>query len=202
MTNYRLGIEINSNVTPALEAIMRDIGGIGYAGRNQFMGMVAANAEVLTRRHILETAAPTRHKTAQRLGATPTGYLERRAERIESTYTGSTATVILGGEAEIFARAFGPVTVRARSAKNLTIPLIAEAYGRRAGEFSDLFPITSSRGNKLLVRRDGKLLKAYYLLKPQVVLPEDRGLLPSDEQYTQVVEMAAQDFIRQITASN
>lgn len=196
---YKLGVEVkvNDTATPALAEVMRS-----FAGQKpDLMSRIAGGAEVLTRRHIAEVAAPSRHTTAQRLGAKATGYLTRRANAVESSYSGSTATVTLGGEAEIFARAFGPVTVNARAGKMLTIPWRAEAYGRRAGEFSDLFIVRSKRGNAFLARRDGKLLQFVYLLKRSVSLPEDRGLLPSDEQYVQITEQAAVEFIQEKLAA-
>lgn len=187
-------IEVKDGATQRVNDLLQALSGTGPR-RRDFMAAVAGHAERFTSDYIRTIAAPHRHKTATRLGATPTGYLERRAQNVESRSNMEEAVVIIAGAPEIFARAFGPVTVRARNAKNLTIPLTAEAYGRRAGEFSDLFPITSRRGNKLLVRRDGKLLKAYYLLKPQVTLSEDRGLLPTDERYGDVVALVADDFI-------
>ena len=192
---YKLGIEVkvSDTATPALAEVMRSFTG----QKPDLMSRIAAGAEVLTRRHIAESAAPSRHRTAQRLGATPTGYLARRANAVESSHTGSTATVTLGGEAEIFARAFGDVTVNARPGKSLAIPWRAEAYGRRPREFTDLFPVKSKRGNAFLARRDGKTLQFVYLLKRSVLLPEDRGLLPSDEQYVQITEQAAVEFIEE-----
>lgn len=196
---YKLGVEVtvNDKATPALAEVMRSFTG----EKPDLMARIAGGAEVLTRRYIAEIAAPSRHKTAQRLGATPTGYLARRANAVESSHTGDTATITLGGEAEIFARAFGDVTVNARPGKMLTIPWRAEAYGRRAGEFSDLFVVRSKRGNAFLARRDGKTLQFVYLLKRSVLLPEDRGLLPSDEQYVQITEQAAVEFIEEKLAA-
>lgn len=193
---YRLDVAIKDSASPEVAKLLRVFDRAG-GGMADFMKVVAAKGEDLTRRHILE-AATTRHTTATRLGATPTGYLAKRANAIESVATGDTATIRLGGAPEIFARAFGDVVVKPVLAKKLTIPLIAEAYGKRAREIPGLFPVRTKRGNALLMGRDGKQLKAYYLLKDSVRLPQDRGLLPSDEDYRQMVGEAATDFIKLI----
>jgi len=45
-------------------------------------------------------------------------------------------------------------TISAKRSKYLTIPLVAEAYGRRARYFDDLFVVKSKKGNLLLVKPD------------------------------------------------
>ena len=45
-------------------------------------------------------------------------------------------------------------TIKAKNVKYLTIPLVAEAYEKRARRFPDLFVIKSKKGNLLLVKPD------------------------------------------------
>lgn len=143
----------------------------------------------------MRQAAQDRHTAANKLGAKPTGYLTKRAELIEGTGDAQQATLKLTGH--IFKRAFGPVTVRARQGKMLTIPMRAEAYGRRAREFDDLFIIRAKQGRAFLARKvaEGRV-QFLYLLKSVVVLPQDRGLLPSDAQFQQLGELAARGYLR------
>jgi hypothetical protein len=203
MLEFSLIAEDNS--TPALRravALFDDL--------TELHQLIAANAEVLTRRHLVEKAAPARHTTAQRLGANPTGYLTRRAQAIESQGTRDSATVTLGGAVEIFARVDGPVTIYPQR-KYLTIPASAQAYGRRAGELGSLRFIAFGSGAKALAAvkvgtktgKRGKPVKdvqltVHYWLRDKVTLSQDRGLLPTEEQYVEAGEAAAQTLLEDI----
>ena len=158
----------------------------------------AGNIEELTRSHIA-TAAQTRHKTATRLGASPTQYLLNKASSVEAI--GAPGRVLLSVSGEIFKRTFEPVTVSAVNAKMLTIPIAAESYGKRAGEFGKLFVFTAKTGKQssFLARKvDGKM-EFLFLLKKTVVLPQDRGLLPSEEDIFKAVEQTADDQLTLMT---
>lgn len=151
---------------------------------------IAAQAEILTRGYIRTVAAPSRHTTAQRLGANPTRYLERAADGVTSTGTDDAAVVTLSGSVDIFARVNGPVEIRARD-KKLAIPATAAAYGRRPRELDlQVFvwrrqdgSYTSALG-KVIGEGPNKERSVFYWLVDQVRLPQDRELLPSDDQYT------------------
>ncbi len=175
-----------------------------FADKVEFADAVAGNLEELTRSHIA-TAAQTRHKTAQRLGATPTQYLLNKAASVEAI--GAPGRVLLSVSGEIFKRTFREVTVSAVNAKMLTIPIAAESYGKRAGEFGKLFAFTAKTGKQssFLARKvDGKM-QFLFLLKRSVVLPQDRGLLPSEEDVFKTVEQTADDqltlMMRKLTSA-
>jgi hypothetical protein len=163
-----------------------------WSEKVEFADHVAGNVEELTRAHII-TAAQTRHTTATRLGATPTQYLLSKASSVEAI--GSPGRVLLSVSGAIFKRTFQPVTVSAVNAKMLTIPVAAESYGKRAGEFGKLFVYQSKGGSgpAFLAQKDGKTMKFLFLLKRSVVLPQDRGLLPSEEDLFRTVEQTADD---------
>lgn len=167
-----------------------------FAEKAEFADQLAGEFEELTRSHIRE-AAKTRHTTAERLGAKPTNYLLNKAASVESV--GAPGKVLLTVAGDIFKRAFGPVKVSAVAKKYLTIPITAAAYGRRAGEFDGLFLVRTKKGNLLLAQREGKTLKPFFLLKAQVTLPEDRGLLPSDAAFFHAAEEAADAKLELIT---
>lgn len=189
-----LNIEIKvDDGTPVLQELLKELNDLTPI--NEYIGSAAAEG---TRMHI-RSAAETRHTTAEELGATPTGYLTKRAELV--SYTASSAGVELAITGAIFRRVFGPVTVRPVSAKMLTIPWRAEAYGKRAREFGDLFVYVSKRnkGVAFLARKEGKTIQLYYLLKSFVILPQDTGLLPTAEQYAQAAEIGARGYLSKIT---
>lgn len=160
--------------------------------KEKFFASLSDDFEILTREHITR-ASTTRHKTATRLGAPVTGYLEKLATSSESVKSvGTVGRVRLTLQGDIFKRAFGPVTVTAKQAKMLTLPWSAPAYGRRAREFEGLFVYKSKRGQIFLARRvDKKRIEFLFMLKKSVTLPEDRGLLPSGDDYAALIETAA-----------
>lgn len=210
-------VKVSDTVTPTLARLEGRL-----TDRTDLHRRIGTAAEVLTRRHIIEVAAPARHTTAERLGASPTGYLARRGQAVESSANRDAAIVTLGGAREIFARVDGPVIVAGRG-KLLTIPATAPAYGRRAGEFSNLRFVLFPSGAKALVksktarggphrvrhpeaarsarparpRQAGDRPEVMFWLKDQVTLPQDRGLLPADEQFAQAAEIGARDYIKE-----
>ena len=153
-------------------------------------GAASAAGEVLAtrvQRHVLR-ASSTRHKTASRLGATPTGHLSEGAANIRMEKAGANAVVVVpipGIE-----RAFGDMHVRPRKARALTIPINAVAYGVRAPELADrgwsLFTLSAKQGPGagILFGRKARMKSAValYLLRRSADIPQDRELMPSDEE--------------------
>lgn len=190
-----LDITINDQATPKLKALFA---ALDLDEQVQFMAGLAADFEILTREHITK-ASKTRHKSAARLGATQTGYLEKIATSAEGVRgEGAPGQVTLRLQGDIFKRAFGEVTVKKKD-KWLTIPIAAQSYGRRAAEMGPMFRIKSRKGNQLLVQTDPddkKKIIPLYVLKEQVTLPQDRGLLPSDKDFLRAAEKAAVRFVK------
>lgn len=190
-----LSYELKDSATPALKALEGRL-----SDRTELHRHVAAAAEHTTREHMV-TIDPSMHTTRSRLGvpiSSPPSYWQSRINAVESRADSNAATVSLGSEAEIFSRVDGPVLVRPRVGKYLTIPATAAAYGRRAREIAGLFAVTFKSGSKALAQKDGsdsKKLKVFYWLKESVTLPQDRELLPSDEQYLNAAEQGARDFV-------
>lgn len=182
-------IQVSDKATPILAELNREL--TDRTGLHKYIG---AAAEAGTRLHIRK-AAQARHATASKLGAKPTGYLTKRAELVEGRGNAQEAEITVTGA--IFKRTFGPVTVRPVAKKMLAIPMRAEAYGKRPGEFSDLFVFKSKQGRLFLARQasEGKL-HFLFLLKASVVLPQDRGLLPSNDQFGQIAELGARGYLR------
>ena len=158
----------------ALDARMAD-----HAALNQ---RVAGDAERFVRLRGPQVAA-TRHRTAESLGAVPTGHLEKAYSQAEGVADESSAAILLPRASRLRA-AFGPYVCRPTAGhKFLTIPVNAAAYGRRAREFDDLIPIRAGPKKTLILARDlgeGRL-ETMYVLVPSANIPEDPTLFPFDE---------------------
>lgn len=193
--SFAIYIDLDEAATP----VLRDLSA-ALEDREALHAAVAGRAEIATRDHVLD-ASRTRHKTAERLGARPTGYLERAAQGVTSRADADAAVVVLGGDNAIFARAFGEVTVRPRRAKNLAIPAKAAAYGKRPGEFDDLTLLIfrpEAGGFAMALGREGEgdaPDDVFFWLVKKAVLPKDEGLLPTADQYAAVAELGALDYL-------
>lgn len=208
-------IEIAKDETTA--ALRRLVAGV--KDRTELNRAAAGRIGDLVKRYVSEVAAPSRHKTALRLGAIPTGYLEVAAQSVTHEGNATEGLVSINQNFEIFKRVAGPVLVMPRATKKwLTIPAIAAAHGRRAREIGSLRfqPVRDGlaalvRGPKYAKRSDGKRrtkdearayresLKAettvFYWLKRRVVLPQDRGLLPTEQGLFEAYEAAVQETL-------
>lgn len=171
---------------------------------------MAARLEDTTRSHIVQ-ASRTRHKTALRLGAAPTGYLASLAETVESFVSGNADGLIrVTVYGNIFARVDGDVNVAPRQRQWLAIPNVKEAYARRPREIAGLRFVLFKKDKLAALVTDlegppapGKRqpLKVWYWLKKGVTLPQDRQLLPTEQDYLDAIEKAADDFLAALEAS-
>ena len=129
-----------------------------------------------------KTVTAVSHKSAESLGANPTGHLEQAYEAVQQTNDATSASLLVPRASRLRA-AFGSYTLTPKNGKKfLTIPASADAYGHRAGEFADLFPIRTKANHLLLCRLDSTgNLQPMFALVPSATIPEDRGLMPFDE---------------------
>jgi hypothetical protein len=166
----------------------------------------------------LDEMSVSRHKTADRLGAKPTRYLEYASGRSGN----GKQTTELGkvDEKEInitirntpgLKRAYGPLDITPRRARALTIPLAAESYGksvadlRRAGHVLFRPKGRNVLAEEVSVRRKGRRKKGesatvteirpMYVLVKRVHIPQDRGLLPTKEDFTLWATDAAEGWV-------
>jgi len=140
------------------------------------------------------------HRTANNLGATPTGHLAEAYEGIEGQYDDKAATLTIPGASRLRA-AFGPyVLVPKKPNGFLSLPAQREAYGRRAREFDDLFILKTAAGRTdnrkalFLARAKGKGIEVMYVLVKSAEIPEDKTLIPFDE-LEEVAAIAAGEYI-------
>jgi len=183
MIAFRIKAEIN----PRLAGILRDVG----PGTCRALYSVGANALKMEVRAHLRREAARRHATARRLGATPTGHLEKGAARVTSRSSATQGEVhvpIVG-----ISRAFQDLTISPRHASALTIPVAAAAYGHRVRELERMgWNIFRPKGHDVLMgtHSEGEEPTALYALKKQVVVRRERTLLPSDARVGEVINKA------------
>lgn len=169
--------------------------------RKQLHARIAVDVLELTQTYVSEI---TDHKTATRLGATPTNHLEKVASQIESDSNEKQATIKVPRSSRL-AAAFGPVVINAKPGGFLTIPVAAESYGRRARTFPDLVPMRVGPKKTLVLARpqigvkgDTPLTILYILVKRSEIA-EDRSLLPFDGMREQAM-VTAVEYIEELTS--
>lgn len=161
------------------------------------------------------------HRTAQTLGAQPTGHLADAYEGIEAISDSASVTVLVPAASRLRA-AFGKYVLTPKNAKFLTIPAQREAYGKRAREFDDLFPMRTGPNKTLVLarrvegsdninprgrtnqRRAGRRsaqAEVMYVLVNKATIPEDRSLIPF-EDLPGVMEDAALAFVDDAVGSS
>jgi hypothetical protein len=178
MSALRITLDISDRVSTELRAIAD-----GLQDKAPLHAQIAADAEAFVKARGAATAA-SEHKTATRLGATPTGHLEDAYRAIEGQ-SSATEALLLVPAAGRLAAAFGPVTIRPKKSKYLTIPVAKDSYGKRAGEFGGnlIFLRVGPKKQAVLARRqkstdESKPLEVLYILARESKIPEDRNLIP------------------------
>ena len=167
----------NVELHAAMGQAIRDGGTLG--GR-EIMGVT---------RHI-QTVSGSYHKTARSLGASPTNYFEAAAKGIDLIASEHVAGLIFVNGGPFIARAYSASVILPGDGKQwLTIPAIAEAYGKRAGEFGDRLEF-QPRGKNLgiLTWRTGSrgVLKASVRKGPARAASATKARRPSTELTQQV----------------
>ena len=182
----RIDLDISDSVGPALAAMERRL------GDGQAIHTAIATAGEIFVKEFGRRTADQEHRSARRLGATPTGHLLRAYEATESAATGDAASLFFPRASRLRA-AFGSYTLTPGNGKKyLTIPVAAEAYGKRAGEITGLeFMRVGPKKTPLLARPDADGgFTTFYLLVKSATIPEDRGLIPFDDLTQEAADAA------------
>ena len=157
---------------------------------------VATQAQELTRTYLGEISR-SRHDSARRLGAAPTGFWGAAVESVSARSDSQAATI--GIRHPGIGRAMHDVTITPGSGKKyLTIPVNAAGYGRRASEVAGLVFIRTGPGKTPILaipHKASKTLTVIYALVPSVRQKQDRTLLPSDEGYEQAGAAGVRDWL-------
>ena len=161
--------------------------------------------------HIAQ-ASVTRHKTADRLGAPHSGFLEFAPGRVRSEgryvdengrrgfieprdATESSVDIVIGNTPGI-SRAFHDLVITPKKAKALTIPINAVSYAKSVKK-------VEAEGYR--IHREGRVLKGdkgsggdtipLYVLCGRVTVPQDRGLLPLEQDIADWAADMAEAFV-------
>ena len=164
------------------------------------LAKAAAGAlQTLIVRH-LARVSETRHATANRLGAPPSGFWKdvEKAVRLHTHANDAEVSVTHPG----IARAGRDVLIRPRRAKALTIPLRAEAYGKRPREFANLSgaALFRPKGTRVLATEEGGRLTPMYALCASVTQRRDPTLLPDQKTIDDALARAALNAIETVAS--
>ncbi len=190
----------------ALRSAVSQLSGEGATGMAKAMGVEVQNKSV----DHLRGLAASRHDTANRLGAAPSGHLAQAAEKVGAA---SAVTTISGGGSNIavlainhpgMVRAFRDVTIVPTTKKFLAIPLAAIAYNRKPSQLTDeghnMFVLRSKDSGKdrlILAEKQGDSIMPLYLLVRSVTQKQDRTLLPSDDEFSEAAVTGISNYIQQ-----
>ena len=168
-------------------------------GRRLVFSDVANAVRILVRSHLFRIA-PRHHISAHRLGATPTGHIEKGARATQFTASTNGAEVIISIPG--LSRAFRPLTITPRTANALTLPISSHSYGKRVGDLrTSGWNIFRPKGKDTLWGKlqDEDDAVPLYVLHKRVQLKQDRSLLPSDAELGTTASKAMLDYIRRAT---
>ncbi len=183
-------LEISYQMSGKLAAFAHSLGPQGRRTLNESAGRQLW-ADI--RAHLRKEAGP-RHATASRLGANPTGHLEKAAQSTEWTADTDAATVTVHSPG--ISRAFSALQITPRNAKALTTPVHSLGYGRRASEVSAAHRLFRPKGKDYLMADLEGTPTVIYLLRKAVTIPQDRGLMPSDAELKASAKKGHLDAIR------
>lgn len=187
-------VKVTSN-TPRLDALRE---ALGPAGRTELNDAAGASVYALTARH-LRMVAVTRHATARRLGAVPTGHLEAAAKSLQRSADADSATLTINSPG--FSRVFGPIRITPLMGRYLTVPIHPWAYGKTVYTMRRTRKVFRLGYSRVLATSDdkGNIIPLYALVK-QVVLPQSRTLLPEDEQIQQAANAGITSLLIRIVS--
>lgn len=160
----------------------------------------------------LAQASVTRHRTADRLGAPHSGFLEFAPGRVRSegkhmnedgtrgliesrNATESSVDIIIANTPGM-SRAFHDLVITPKKAKALTIPINAVSYAKS---------VKKVKAEGYGIHREGRVLMGdksgggetipLYVLCGMVTVPQDRGLLPLEQEIADWAADTAEAFV-------
>lgn len=180
-----------------VEAFDRDLQAFrnAIADRRPMHARMAVDATNMTRDYLL---SDTRHKTANRLGAAPSGFRAKNAAAVQPDSDDTQALVRIKRHTGL-ARAFGDVVIMPGSGKTyITIPAHQTTYGKsvRADFPEGTFRFAFLGRYRAFIFVDGPYKDDVgYWLKRSVIQKQDRTLLPTDAGYQEVARRSALSYI-------
>lgn len=158
-----------------------------------------------------QKGSKSRHKWANKLGATPTGMLDFLPSRgvsnsktgatIYSTSTPNSASMVIDGVKGI-ERAFHPLDIYPSKASALTVPINKVSYAKTVGDLKGEGWQISRRGRTLVGSRGGGGENGVplFVLCGHVHINQDKELLPSSALVYQWAINEAEREIREVDA--
>ena len=190
-----LALNVHSRIDPRLRSVLAEV---GPAWRRQLFSVGATALSILLRRHLLREAH-VRHKWSELLHAAPTHHISKGAARIfsRSTPTSATVTIPIAG----ISRAFHPLVITPVKAHCLTIPVAQASYGHTVRELRhNGWSIFRVKNHDILMGhpKGEKASQTLYALKKRVTIPQDRTLLPTDDEIASAINSAIITSIRSV----
>jgi hypothetical protein len=162
--------------------------------RSGMHARMAMDSKQFTSDYLMQTP---RHKTADRLGASPTGFRARNAQALQAT-SDSTQAILRIPRRTGLGRAFQDIVIVPGAGRTyLTIPGDARTYGKVVRDFPEgTFKFAILYAHRpfpvLLFVSDGKVA---YWLRRRVLQKQDRTLLPSDDAMREVARRSAVSYL-------
>lgn len=183
------------------DAVLRGIIG-GLESRVDLHMRIARAATLRTQRHLESDAG---HKTANSLGATPTGHRRKSAARIQPEWDDEAAIVSIPRNTGL-GRAFHDVDIVPKKNPDGFLPIAADArsYGKSPRDFPEgvlefgIDMSTARPRRALLFVADGK--PAYWLIR-KAHQKQDRDLLPSDDSFRALAREESRLYIQELIAA-
>jgi len=191
-------LRINADALSELLSVADDMEK-AVSGSDVSLVMGMAMMEVI-KNHFADIAQDdTHHKTAEKLGATPTGVYEEAGRRTDQPEVESDGVSVSIHQAAVAQRFFGG-PIATKNVNWLTIPARAESYGRLAKEFEDLrFILFPSGAAALVDPNEGRFnIQPYFWLVKHVLQPADPTVLPDDEEILKAVIERADAYIMRV----
>lgn len=197
-------MRIDVMIPPALERKLQAFSAAGGSASplNVLRAMVAGVKEKV--RSHMEHLAATKHDTADRLGASYTGFYADAAQGVQSapeTVSGSEGSFVLTTPG--LSRAFQAITIVPKNgAQNIPIPLNALAYGHSPLEFEGqpkrFIKKGQGGGNSDKPRKPIEIDDSVpaWLLVPSVTQPQDPSLFPDARELKIAAIDAAMEVIQ------
>ena len=185
---------VTGDAAKMLGALERELGPAGKAKLNEAATHPVA---VKIRSHILD-ASQTRHSTADNIRRGPaqrTGHLLKAAESVSETFDSTSGSVTISSPG--FRRALGPLNLRVREKQYLTSPVDALAYDASVAALKLRGIAIFRRKDYLAARVDG-VFRVLYLLRKEVNLKHDPGLLPKPEEMAEEAKAGLLDLVKKI----
>ena len=167
------------------------------ARRGPMHARMAVYGQRITQKHLRDDNS---HRSADRLGASPTGFRNQNAAAVEAQSDDNEARVVIPRRTGL-GRAFAEVLIRPGSGRTyLTIPAHQTTYGKSVRDFPDgtfrFAIIRSFRTFPAQVFADGPYQgEVGFWLKREVRQKQDRTLLPPDEEYASAARGGAVDYL-------